>query len=318
MKAAYLFHGTDQAKIDRARSRLRGRAEAGGGAAALEVFEPVEGKGSPDADALAGSIVAMSLIPGRRYLLADGIEKWGRNQSATVAGALAEVPADTTVVLIARGKVPAGIAEAVKKVGGEARSFDAPEGPKLIGYLISAAKQRGFALEPEAARLLVALLGERLTRLENELDRLALWCGPSGLVSADDVAGMIRDETEVGRFALGEALVSGDRAHTLALAERLIAEGERPGSMVYRTADAVRRAHKVLALIETGTPPAQVERQLGVPPFIARKVIASVNSTSIDRMRAAAVALADLEVWVRGGAGYPEELALDLALQAAT
>ena len=35
-------------------------------------------------------------------------------------------------------------------------------------------------------------------------------------------------------------------------------------------------------------------------------------------MRGATIAMADLEVWTRGGAEYPDELALDLALLAAT
>lgn len=318
MKAAYLIHGTDQAKIDLARTRLRRRAESGGGTAALEVFEPPEGKGSPDADALAATVGAMSLMPGRRYLLADGIEKWGKRQAATVAEALLAAPPETTVVLIARGKVPAGIPEAVRKVGGDSLGFKAPEGNELIGHLVTEAGTRGFTLEPEAARLLIARLGERLTRLGNELDRLALWAGSGGQVTAEDLVEMVHDDSEVGPFALGDALVAGERRRLLALAERLVAGGERPGSLVYRPADAVRRAHKALALIEDGVPGSQVERQLGVPPFIARRVVAAASGTSVEQMRSAAIALADLEVQVRGGAEYPEELALDLALLAAT
>lgn len=318
MKPAYLIHGTDQAKIDLARTRLRRRAEAAGGTAALEVFEPVEGKGSPDADALAGAIGSMSLIPGRRYLLADEIEKWGKRQAATVTEALLAAPAETTVVLIARGKVPAGIQEAVHKIGGDSLGYKAPEGSELVGHLVAEANRRGLTLEPEAARLMIARLGERLTRLANELDRLALWAGVGGQVTPEDLAEMIHDESEVGPFALGDALVAGDRRRVLALAELLMAGGERPGSLVYRPADAIRRAHKALALIEDGVPGAQVERQLGVPPFIARRVIAAVGSTSVDQMRSASVALAELEVQVRGGAEYPEELAFDLALLAAT
>ena len=114
VKPAYLIHGSDEAKIDQARARLRQRAESESGAGGLEIFEPAEGRGSPDADALAASITSLSLIPGRRYLLADRIEKWGKNQAATVREALLALPGETTVVLIARGKVPAGIAEAVK------------------------------------------------------------------------------------------------------------------------------------------------------------------------------------------------------------
>ena len=45
MRALYLIAGTDSAKIDATRARLRARAEGEGGAAALEVFEPSEGRG---------------------------------------------------------------------------------------------------------------------------------------------------------------------------------------------------------------------------------------------------------------------------------
>ena len=47
MRTLYLIAGTDQAKIDATRARLRARAEGDGGAAALEVFEPSEGRGAP-------------------------------------------------------------------------------------------------------------------------------------------------------------------------------------------------------------------------------------------------------------------------------
>src|SRR5215475_6796440 len=75
MSSLYLIAGTDGAKIDATRARLRTRAESEGGAGALEVFEPTEGKGAPDHEALLGAIPAMSLTESRRYLLADRVER---------------------------------------------------------------------------------------------------------------------------------------------------------------------------------------------------------------------------------------------------
>lgn len=318
MKPAYLIHGTDTAKIDEARSRLRRRAEAEGGTAALETFEPPDGRGSPDAEALAAAIGAMSLMPGRRYLLADGIEKWGKRQAATVVEAMEAAPDGTTVVLIARGKVPAGIAATVKAVGGDSLSFEAPKANQLVAHLVNGASSRGFELDPEAARMLVSRLGDGLTRLSTELDRLALWAGPGGRVDPEDLAEMVADSTEVGGFALGDALVTGDRTHVLELAEQLLAQGATAGSTVYPASASVRRAHKALSLMESGLPANQVERQLGLPPFLARRLVNSLSRTSVEEMRRAAIALADLEVWTRGGTEYPDDLALDLALLAAT
>ena len=47
IRSLYLIAGTDQAKIDASRARLRSRAEREGGAAALRVFEPARAGGRP-------------------------------------------------------------------------------------------------------------------------------------------------------------------------------------------------------------------------------------------------------------------------------
>ncbi len=318
MKPAYLISGTDTAKIDQARARLRQRAEAESGAGSLEVFEPAEGKGSPDAEALAASIGSLSLMPGRRYLLADRIEKWGKNQAATVVESLLGAPEETTVVLIARGKVPAGIAEAVGKVGGEQLDYEAPEGARLPGHLVESAEARGFELTPEAARFMIARMGESLPRLGAELDRLALWAGPGGEVDVEDLEEMVADTSETSNFALGDALITGDREIVLSVAERLLAQGATAGSTVYTTATSVRRAHRALVRLEEGADPSRLERELGMPPFLARRLINSLSGTTVESMRDAAIAMADLELWTRGGSEYPDDLALDLALLAAT
>ncbi|HTU13920.1 MAG TPA: DNA polymerase III subunit delta [Solirubrobacterales bacterium] len=318
MKPAYLIHGTDVAKIDETRSRLRRRAEEEGGAASLEIFEPAENRGSPDADALVAAIEAMSLIPTRRYLLADRIEKWGKRQAERVTEAVLAAPPDTTIVLIARGKVPADMAKVVKKVGGDVLSFEAPAAQQLPPHLIKLAAARGYELTSDAARFLISHLGTNLTRLTNELDRLGLWAGPNGRVEIEDLQEMVADTSETSSFALGDALIAGDRTRALLIAESLIAQGSTAGSAVYPTSTGLRRANKALSRIEAGVPPNQIERELGLPPFLARKLINSLHGASVEDMRSATIAMADLEIWTRGGADYPDELALDLALMAAT
>ena len=112
MRPLYLISGTDGGKIEATRQRLRARAEREGGDGALEVFEPSEGRGAPDHEALLAAIPAMSLMGTRRYLLADGVEKWRDKQQAAVAAAIGgELPPDLTLVLIARAKAPRQIAE---------------------------------------------------------------------------------------------------------------------------------------------------------------------------------------------------------------
>src|SRR3954453_19785117 len=131
MQSLYLIAGTDGAKIDATRARLRARAEREGGSAALEVFEPGEGRGMPDHEALLAAIPAMSLMGTRRYLLADGIERWRDKQLEPVLAALGELPPDLTLVLICRDKAPAKLTKAVKGVDGEIHEFEAPKAREM-------------------------------------------------------------------------------------------------------------------------------------------------------------------------------------------
>jgi DNA polymerase III delta subunit len=317
IKPAYLIAGTDEAKIAEARARLRARAEAEGAQAGLEVFEAVEGRGAPDADALLGAIPAISLTATRRYLLADGVERWRPAEQDAVAGALGSLDPDTTVVLVAHGKAPAKLARAVKACGGDLLTYDAPRGRAMPRHLVSEAGARGFRLEPAAAELLVERLGAGPLRLANELDRLALWAGEGGEVTVADVEAMVSDVSETAIWALSDALLERDPERAVAIAERLIAQGENVTGLVYSLASRLRRAHAALTELEAGRQPKEVEAGLGMHPYAARQLVARLRRVSAEDLRNATAAIADLEVWCRGGADYGDELALTLALREA-
>ena len=121
-KAAYLIHGDDHGRIAERRTRLRAMAEAEAGTAGVEVFE--DDACTPEA--VAGALSAMTFAIGRRFVIADGVERWKDAGAEQVAAALAgDRPrvADGRL-LRARGgplKVPAGLVKAVKAAGGADR-----------------------------------------------------------------------------------------------------------------------------------------------------------------------------------------------------
>ena len=317
MRPAYLIAGDDEAKIDVTRSRLRARAEGEGGSTALEVIEPLEGRGSPSLDALLTTLPAMSLVETRRYVLVDGIQRWRDKEHTAVAEALASLPPDLTLVLIARGKTPAKIAKAVEKAGGEVRIFEMPSARSLPGALAKEAASLGYRLEPDAARLLVTRLGQSRRRLSGEVGRLALWAGDGGEVTLDDLETMIVDESETAAWALSDALLERDREGAQRIAERLIGQGESVTGLIYSLASRLRKAHEALMLIEGGAAPRQVEGRLGMHPYAAKQLVRRLEGISLAEVRAAIEAVADLERWCRGDADYGDELALTLTLNRA-
>jgi DNA polymerase III subunit delta len=317
MKALYLIAGSDGAKIDATRARLRARAEREGGEAALEVFEPGEGRGMPDHEALLAAIPAMSLMESRRYLLADGIERWRDKQLEPVLAALGELPPDLTLVLICRDKAPAKLVKAVKAAGGEVHEFEAPKARDLPPVLVADAQRLGFRLEPAAARMLVERMGANPVRLQTELERLLLWAGEGGEVRVADLEEMIADTSEMAVWSLSDALIEGDAAAALRIGERLIEQGENVTGLIYGLASRLRGACAAAAQLEEGIPPKQVEGSLKMHPYAAKQLVRRLGDTDLARLRLATETLADLELWCRGGADYGDELALTLALRRA-
>src|SRR6186997_168395 len=317
MQPLYLIAGTDGAKIDTTRSRLRVRAEREGGAAALEVFEPSEGRGMPDHEALLAAIPAMSLMGTRRYLLADGVERWRDRQLDPVLAALGELPPDLTLVLICRDRPPAKLTKAVKKASGEIHEFEAPKAREMPRALVGEAQRLGFRLEPAAARMLVERMGANPLRLRNELERLSLWAGEGGGVSAADLEEMIADTSEAAVWSLSDALIEGDAAAALRIGERLIGQGENVTGLIYGLASRLRGACSAAAQLEEGIPPQQVESSLKVHPYAAKQLIRRLGEANLADLRMATETLAELELWCRGGADYGDELELTIALRKA-
>jgi DNA polymerase-3 subunit delta len=316
MKTAYLFAGGDSAKLSATLARLRARAEREGGPGALEIFAG-GGGGAPDADALIGSIPAMSLTADRRYLLADGVERWKKAQVEAVAAALAEAPAEVSVVLVARGSAPKGLPEAVKAAGGEVHLFAAPSSRELPSWLVSGARDRGFTLAPHAARTLASRVGGSTERLAGELDRLALWVGDGGSVDVTDVERMTIDSSERAGWALGDAIVSRDREAAVATADALLDQGEAVTPMVYGMASRLRSAYQAAVAIEAGTPAGQVEAALPMAPYPSKLLVRSVQGVDPAELSVAIGAVADLEWWTRGGSDYSDEVALTLSVRRA-
>ena len=322
IRPAYLIAGTDEGKIDAALARLRARAEREGGPGALESFAPAAAQAPPDPDALVASIPALSLTASRRYLLADGIERWSSPQAAAVSAAIAALPPDLTVVLVARedpprARAPKEVAAAVEAAGGQVLRYDAPATRELPARLVAEAGELGFRLQPDAARLLVERMGESTLRLSKELARLALWAGPEREVTREDLEAMVADTSEEASWALSDAIVARDRAAALWAAERLAAQGESVTPLVYRAAKRLRDAHAALLELEAGRSQKQVEASLRMHPYAAKMLLRRLRGASPTELRAATCAVADLEWWTRGGSEYPDDVALTLAVRRA-
>ena len=316
LKPAYLVSGDDDAKIDSWRARVRRRAEDERGPGGLESFDARQS----DPGDVAGSLAMLSFETSTRYLLVDDVGAWKAGELAPLEAALAALPPETVLVLIARGKAPKPLAKAIEKAGGEMREYAAPKPWELPKWCVGHARELGLQLDGEAAKELVARVGSSQQRLSRELEKIALALHPSTNVTTADVERLAATDTAPGAYDLADALVAGDLRGTLALAEQLDEHGERPGKLVWPIVRRLREVHQAASLLARGMPDAKVAEALRGPPWASKKVIARAKKADVATLERALCVFADLEVEMRGGSDLQlgEDTAFSLALARAT
>jgi DNA polymerase-3 subunit delta len=312
LKPVYLVCGDDDAKIDAWRARLRKRADDERGPGGLEGFDARQS----DPGEVAGALAMLSFDPGTRYLLVDDVGSWKAGQLGPLEDALKDLPPETVLVLIARGKATKQLAKAVEQAGGEVREYAAPKPWELPKWCVGHARELGLQLDGEAAKELVARVGTSQQRLSRELEKIGLALHPSVNVTAADVERLAAADTAPGAYDLADALVAGDLRTTLALAEQLDEHGERPGRLLFPIVRRLREVHQAASMLAAGMPDAKVGELLKGPPWATKKVIAKARKADVPTLERAICVFADLEVELRGGGEVrvDEDAAFSVAL----
>ena len=172
-KSIYLIHGDDHGRIAERRGRLRTVAEGESGEGGVEILE---GEAASVEGAVAATC-AMSLTPGRRFVIVDGVQRWKAGDLDPLVELIADMPPDTTLAMFAReegrDRVPDGLAAAVAKAGGVVQEEAQVKPWKLPDWVRGQASQLGLELDATAARTLVQTVGERQQRLMRELETVS-------------------------------------------------------------------------------------------------------------------------------------------------
>jgi DNA polymerase-3 subunit delta len=320
LKPAYLVHGDDEVKLDSWRARLRSRALREGSDATLELLAAE--RLTPGAFAEATGALTLGL--GRRYVLADGVERWKEKELGPVLEALKALPPDTIVLMVGTGKVsrgagpaPGALAKTVQAIGGEVHVCAAPSHAKLPAWVAEHGRELGLVVTEDAAHALVERVGDDHRRLIRELEKLACYEPESGRVDRDAVEALTVSDIEAQAYELGDALIEADRERALILAEDLRERGAEMMHIIFALLRQLRQARKAAAMLERGASTQELASALRVPPFVAKRIATQARRADAARLEDALERLADLDYAVRGGANVDAGTGLTLTLAGA-
>jgi DNA polymerase III subunit delta len=317
LKPAYLVHGDDDVKIDAWRKRLRARAAAEGPSASLDVL---------DGDGVSGTAVAeatsaLTLAVGRRYVLAEGVERWKDKDVAPVKAALADLPADTVLLLVGRGKVMRGkgpaaeaLANAVLACGGEVHVCAAPRASGYPRWIADHGKGLDLVVADDAAQALLERIGPDQQRLMRELEKLACYEPDGGRVDRATVEALTTTDVEAKVYELADAVIQREPDRALTLAEDLRDRGEDTMHVLFGLLRQLRQSRRAWAMLDAGKSQQEIASALRVPPFIAKGIVAQAGRADGEHLERALDELAELDYAVRGAGNVDAGTALTLTI----
>src|SRR5215207_5133832 len=250
----------------------------------------------------------MAFALGRRFVIADGVERWKEADVPVVADAMKSMDgASLTVAFFGREegryKVPAALRNAVEAAGGQIAEAGNVKPRELPRWLIARAAELDVELDQQGARALIAHVGDRQQRLQRELEKLALEYGAGSRLGAEEVEQSSAGSAERKTWTLADALVAGDERTAARALLELRQQGERVPGLLYGMVRRLRDAVAIAEALAAGRPAAQVKKGLRMPSFAADRLVADVAKRDVESFRRALELMADLELESRGGGG---------------
>ena len=224
---------------------------------------------------------------GRRFVIADGVERWKDADVEAVAAAMQGMDGETLTLALfgreeGRYKVPDGLRAAVEAAGGAIAVESGVKPWELPSWLQARAREHGLELDKAGAKALVSQVGERQQRLLRELEKLALEHGEGASIGETEIEESSANSAQRKIWTLGDALVAGDEKAAMRALVELRAQGERLPGLLYNIANRLRDALKVAEALAAGQPASEARKGLRMSPRVAARFVEDVGKRDVD------------------------------------
>lgn len=263
---------------------------------------------------VAEAASAYPMFSGRRFL-------WVRHCETLPSGAAAEAllhylesPSPTTILVFTSSKLDRRLRfTAACAAHGVVVDFRPLSGAALFRQIQRQAKALELQLSPEAAAVLVELVGEDLGEIDNELAKLSLLRDEGGPIQAQEVRTLVARSRDLDAFSLADLLRADDPLPALR-AWTGIRSGR--GDVIGTAAILswrLRQLTQFRSALDEGGRPADAARRVGLPAWQARRLEPLVRTVGLDDLRRTLERMREADLRAKSSRLGPD-LAYDLAL----
>ena len=229
----------------------------------------------------------------------------------SLAEAIPQMP-DTTRLVLVDGPISARnpLLQKLKQVC-QIHAMNAPTREMLSRWIKNRAQQKGSAITPAAIRAMADLISNDLWTLDQELEKLSLYCAGRN-IEEEDVRKMVAQVREANIFGAVDAIIDGNPATAFKLLRQLLHDGRDATDIIRMVARQLRLLARAKDLTEQGVGATEMGGRLGVSsPYALRKTMDQARRHNWPTIRSRFQRLLEADLSIKRGRLEPE-LALEL------
>ncbi|HEX7353740.1 MAG TPA: DNA polymerase III subunit delta [Mycobacteriales bacterium] len=262
--------------------------------------EVIDVDGADFSDSHVLDLSSPDMFGGARLLVIRGVHKLS-DAHREVLAAFAADPLDRTYVVAVHdgGNTARSLPDALAAAGARVVKVQPITRPAdRLEFVQAEIRRAGGQCTAGAVRALVAAVGSDLRELSSAASQLV--SDVPGLLDEDAVARFHRGRAETTGFAVADAAIAGQVAESIALLRSALETGTAPVLLTSALASGLRDVARVRGA--GNRPPAQLARDLGMPPWKVDKTLRVARGWSDDGLADGIRAVATADAGVKGAA----------------
>jgi len=194
---------------------------------------------------------------------------------------------------------------------GIVKAFEPPKGDALLDWITARARGHGGAISFPAAQLLAQVIGNDLRLLDGEIAKLMSYVGSTRPIGEADVRLLTPYAGEADIFQMVDALGQRTGDEAVVLVHRLLDGGKHPLELLSMIARQFRLLIQAKELVGQGRRADSIAQELGVPLFVANKLVNQARNFTLPQLEAIYRRLLETDIAIKTGE-LDGTLALDL------
>lgn len=205
-------------------------------------------------------------------------------------------PIDSTVLIILSSKIDKR-KKIFKTVMDQAVTveFKKPYENQLGAWIKYIGSTHGIDISDEACVLLQKLVGNHLTEIDAEVQKLSQFVGDKKAATVEDVAKVVSRVKEDSIFELTDAIGENDRVKALTLLAHLLDQGQSEVGVVALVARHVRILIAIHQGLKLGLSGSKLAQHSGVPPYFLQKYQGQARNWTLRNLENTLSALSDTD-----------------------